>query len=137
MRSRPLVIGLGVTVLVIAAGLGVLTFFGARDDSTLDPQEGPGIARPAGQQPVVRTGNVVLLYRDPADRAPLEALQDELSGPPDPALEAAGQAVLVRRSPALSTRVATLSASHRLDLPAPADPRVRSFAEFWLGRASG
>lgn len=135
MDSRKIGIGGGVLALAVAAAIAALAFFDARDDATVLRTPSPGVARAAGEAPPVRSGNVLLLYRDLRSAAPLRALADELSGPPDPALEAAGQAVIVRRSPQLPGPVRALSAARRLDGRGAGDPAVRGFAEFWLGRA--
>ncbi|MBA3327851.1 MAG: hypothetical protein H0T43_06075, partial [Solirubrobacterales bacterium] len=50
------------------------------------------------------------------------------------ALEAAGQAVLVRRGEDLGVAVRALTATRSLDAPGPRDPALRTFVEFWLGR---
>ncbi|HEV2787513.1 MAG TPA: hypothetical protein VGV67_14035, partial [Solirubrobacteraceae bacterium] len=124
---------------VVAAVLcvaGLAAFFASRDDATV-PQEtdGPGVAREANAQPRVDPGNVVLLYSDERLTSDLRALAARIAGDPSPALEAAGQAVLVQRRPNLTVPVTALTATRRLQATGPRDPALRSFAEYWLGRA--
>ncbi|HET6550502.1 MAG TPA: DUF3105 domain-containing protein [Solirubrobacter sp.] len=75
-------------------------------------------------------GNVVLAYDG---RAPV-AVQREVSGPFDPALAAAGQAVILDHRPGVGGVVA-LAWRRRLVADGPDDPRLREFAEAWLGQA--
>jgi hypothetical protein len=81
-------------------------------------------------------------------------LADEVAGPVTPALRAVGQAVLVD-APVPSTAEATITCRDRADhdIPCPnvaayargriltttstADPALRAFVEYWLGRAAG
>jgi hypothetical protein len=134
LTRRTIGIGAGLVVLAAVAAVAAIAFFNARDDATVSRADGPGVRRPAGAPPRVRAGNVLLLYRDPAAARGLRALADELAGPPDPALEAAGQAVVVRRDRALGAPVRALSATKRQDAPSAGDPVIRGFAEYWLGR---
>jgi hypothetical protein len=75
-------------------------------------------------------GNVVILYErlSPA----LERLQEEVSGPFDPALAAAGQAVILARRERAGPATA-LAWRRMLRADDPADPALREFAEAWLG----
>jgi Protein of unknown function (DUF3105) len=78
-------------------------------------------------------GDVVLLYDAARPPAALRRLQRETSGPFDPELAAAGQAVILarRRGDGPATALAW-----RRDLRAtdPAAPQLRDFTEAWLGR---
>jgi len=79
-------------------------------------------------------GDVVILYDSREPPAALERLQDEVMGGPfDAEVAAAGQAViLVRRA---SAGPATALAWRRiLRADDPADPALREFTEYWLGR---
>jgi len=120
------------TVLLVAAAAA---FFVSRDDATV-PQtstEGPGAARPADAEPTVRPGNVVLLHSDERLTSQLRDLAQRTAGPPDETLEAAGQAVLVRRRPNLDVPVTAITATRMLEA-GPDDPALRAFIEYWLGR---
>jgi hypothetical protein len=78
-------------------------------------------------------GNVVILY-DGARPAPaLVRLQREVSGPFDAELAAAGQAVILARRADAGPATA-LAWKRILRAGDPADPALREFAEFWLGR---
>jgi hypothetical protein len=75
-------------------------------------------------------GNVVILYDSP-DPA-LERIQEEVAGPFDAELAAAGQAVILARRPGPTAALAWRRVL-RSD-----DPReLREFAEAWLGRGLG
>jgi hypothetical protein len=75
-------------------------------------------------------GNVVILYEEGAPA--LERLQEEVSGPFDAELAAAGQAVIL--APRDGAGPATALAWRRvLRASDPADPALREFAEAWLG----
>ena len=120
------------TVIGVAA---LAAFFAARDEATVPQGEGPGEARAPGAQPAVKPGNVVLLHSDERLTSELRALAARIAGRPSAALEAAGQAVLVQRRPNLDVPVTAVTASRMLTAGGAGDPQLRSFIEYWLGRA--
>ncbi len=133
MRGKALV-ALGVVVAAVI-GVGIVAaVVVSRDDSTVTPADGPGAVRPADARPRVSAGNVVLLYSDERLTRGLRALATDIGGPPDAALVAAGQAVVVRRQPNLRVPVVAVTKRHRQDADGPADPALRAFVEYWLGR---
>jgi len=131
-------LALGAALLAVVGVAALTAFFVSRDDATV-PQDSsnpsPGVARAAGTQPRVRAGNVMLLYSDERLTSGLRGLAGRTAGPPDPALEAAGQAVLVQRRPNLRVPVTAVTASRRLEASGPDDPALEAFIEYWLGRA--
>jgi hypothetical protein len=125
-------------VAAAAAVIGIVTgaaLLGARDDATVTRSAGPGTIRPQGASPRVEGGNVVLLYSDERLTRRLRELALEIGGPAGGSLVAAGQAVLVRRRPGLRVPVVAVSATRKLDARGPDDPALRTFVEYWLGRA--
>ena len=78
-------------------------------------------------------GNVVLAYRTERPPPALRALQEELAGPFDPELAAAGQAVVLARRDDAEGIVA-LAWRHAQRARSARDPALRAFAEHWLGR---
>ena len=78
-------------------------------------------------------GNVVILYAAPRPAAALNRLQDEVAGPFDAELAAAGQAVILARRPGAGPATA-LAWRRILKTGDPADPALLEFAESWLGR---
>jgi hypothetical protein len=130
---RPL-FALGAVILAVAGVAAAFAFFSSKDDATVTRSGGPGIARPASDTPAVRAGNVVLLYREPSQARALRALADDIAGPPNAKLEAAGQAVLVRRDATLAAPIAAVTAARRIDAERADDPALRQFVEYWLGR---
>jgi hypothetical protein len=131
---RRVAAAIGVLILAAAGVAGVVAFLNARDDATVQRSAGPGSKRVAGAQPVVAPGNVVLLYSDERLTAALRRLALDIGGPASPAVEAAGQAVIVQRQPGLRVPVVALTADRRLDAVGTDDPLLRPFAEYWLGR---
>jgi hypothetical protein len=121
-------------VAAVAGVVAVAALLASRDDSTLKPADGPGVVRPADARPNVAAGNVVLLYSDERLTRRVREFAADVGGPPDPALVAAGQAVIVRRQPNLRVPVVALTSTHRLDAAGPDDPALRSFVEYWLGK---
>ena len=124
-------------VLGLAVLLAVVAFFSGRDDASVE--RGAASALPAGPRTALlealRAGNVVLVYGSPRPPEPLRTLADEVAGPFDPALASAGQAVILARRP--GTRgVSALSWSRVLRAASATDPRLRDFAEAWLGRGA-
>jgi hypothetical protein len=81
-------------------------------------------------------GNVVLFYADAAPPSGLVAVQRDVSGPFDPELAAAGQAVILARRPGVQGVVA-VAWRRRLVARDASDPALRAFAEAWLGRGPG
>ena len=78
-------------------------------------------------------GNVVILYDAPDPGTALERLQDDVSGPFDAELAAAGQAVILARRKGAGPATA-LAWRRILKTDDPAAPELRVFAEAWLGR---
>lgn len=134
LNSRKLVIAAGVLVLTVVVAAAAITFLTARDEATVDRVAGPGTERAGGAAPRVEPGNVVILHRAASAPAPLRALAEELAGPATPALEAAGQAVIVRRDSGQRVALRAVSATHGVEADDAGDPRLREFVEFWLGR---
>jgi hypothetical protein len=81
-------------------------------------------------------GDVVVLY-DAATLPPaLQALQADATGPFDAELAAAGQAIVLARRDGAGPATA-LAWRHVLRAEDAGDPRLRDFAEAWLGRGAG
>lgn len=80
-------------------------------------------------------GNVVVLYGEPGPPAALVALQRKVAGPFDPALAAAGQAIVLARRPG-TTGVVAVAWRHLLRTPAAQDQALAQFASYWLGRGA-
>ena len=135
--ARKAVLALGVVVVAALGIFGVAALLASRDDSTVTRNGGPGAVRPAGARPVVAPGNVVLLYSDERLTSDLRALAADIGGPPDKALVAAGQAVIVQHRVNQRVPVIAVTATHRLDAAAPGAPALRDFIEYWLGRDPG
>lgn len=126
---------LALALLIALAGtVGIIAFLQARDDAEIGTREGaPGVEAPGETSPRLRTGNVLLTYRSQADGAALRALAEEIAGAPDPALQDAGQAILVERRPDQRTAVVARAWQRRLEAGGAQDPALPAFAEAWLG----
>jgi hypothetical protein len=124
-------IALGV-VVTLALIFGLVAFLNSKEDSTIGAERNaPGVAA-TDATPELAKGAVVVKYRDPADKQPLLVLAGDFGGG-DPALVAAGQGVIVERDPAVDGIVA-IAYKRRLTTTSPKDPKLREFAEYWLGR---
>jgi hypothetical protein len=84
----------------------------------------------------LETGDVVLVYGSRALEPALRGLQEDVAGPFDPALAAAGQAVILDLRPGTAGVVA-LAWRRMLRARSPDDPQLRAFAESWLGKGAG
>jgi hypothetical protein len=84
----------------------------------------------------LQLGNVVIAYDDSKPPDALVALQSEVSGAFDPELAAAGQAVILARRPGLGG-VMALAWRRRLAASGADDPKLREFAEAYLGQGPG
>jgi hypothetical protein len=81
-------------------------------------------------------GDVILFYSARRPPPALRALQRQVSGPFDAEVAAAGQQVIL--APRDGPSAVTAAAWRRLlRTDNPADPRLRDFAEAWIGRGSG
>jgi hypothetical protein len=79
-------------------------------------------------------GNVVLRYRGRRPPAALRSLQEQLTGPFDAEIAAAGQAVIL--APGAPTGVEALAWGRRQRARSPSDPLLREFTEAWLGQGA-
>jgi hypothetical protein len=150
------VAGVAVAVAAVAA---LVLLLGSRDSSQLSTAaQGPGQVQPDGADPpasgshgdalvtrdrrplsddqlvnALALGDVVILYEGSKPPPALVRLQRQVAGPFDAELAAAGQAVIL--APRAGAGAATALAWKRIQrADDPADPRLREFAEFWLGR---
>jgi hypothetical protein len=141
-RVKRVGIVLAVVVLAAAGAFGAIAFFNARDDAGVNTQQtGPGVPVAqlgpiANEAPKTQAGNVVLLYANRSQRPALDALANDVAGPATPALQAAGQAVIVQHASDAGGVVA-IAGKRGLRVATPSDPQLRAFVEAWLGRASG
>jgi Protein of unknown function (DUF3105) len=78
-------------------------------------------------------GDVILFYDAPRPPAQLRALQNDVSGPFDAEVAAAGQQVILARRPGTDGVVAA-AWRRLLRAPGATDPALRAFAEAWVGR---
>jgi hypothetical protein len=81
-------------------------------------------------------GDVVLTYPGRRPAPELVRVQRRVAGRFDPALAAAGQAVILVRS-ADSGPATALAWRRRLRASGPSDPALERFADAWLGRGAG
>ena len=143
---------LAVLIGLAAVGGGVL-LLQSRDDAGVEKSAGPGEkveARCPGKAATIahdkRTlsddqlrhalalGNIVLRYRGTQPPGRLRQLQDELTGPYDAEIAAAGQAVIL--APGAASGVEALAWGRRLRASSPGDAQLRAFAEAWLGEGA-
>jgi hypothetical protein len=80
-------------------------------------------------------GDVIVFYGARKPPRALVRLQDDVSGPFDAEVAAAGQQVILARRPGAGAAVGA-AWRHLLHVDDPADPRLREFAEAWLGRGA-
>jgi Protein of unknown function (DUF3105) len=79
-------------------------------------------------------GDVALVYAGhEGQEQVLRGLQDDVSGPFEPALANTGQMVVLDRRPGTKGVIA-LAWRRMLSVPSVNDPRLRAFADGWLGR---
>ncbi len=80
-------------------------------------------------------GDVVFMYGGPVPPPGLTKLAGEVAGPFSPAFAAAGQAVIVAPRRGVDG-VLGLAWAHFVRVRSAADPLLREFAEYWLGRGA-
>jgi uncharacterized protein DUF3105 len=78
-------------------------------------------------------GDVVLAYDPKTPHAALRRVQRDVSGAFDPELAAAGQMVILDPRPGVRGVIA-LAWRRRLRTATASDPRLRAFADAWLGQ---
>jgi hypothetical protein len=83
----------------------------------------------------LEVGNVVFIYGSSLPPSGLGALASAVASPFTPALAASGEAVILARQPGTSG-VIGLAWAHMVRVKTAADPLLRSFASFWLGRGA-
>ena len=82
-------------------------------------------------------GDVALVYSGYTGQLQvLRKIQDDVSGPFDPALAATGQMVVLDRRPGTKGVIA-LAWRRMLQVPSVNDPRLHDFSDTWLGRGAG
>jgi Protein of unknown function (DUF3105) len=147
---RRLLGGLLVVVLAVAAVAGAVLLLQSRDDAGVQKAAGAGervAARCPGKPAAIAhdkralsanqlrhalaLGNVVLRYRGKQPPRGLRQLQDQLTGPFDAEIAAAGQAVIL--APGAGSGVEALAWGRRLRAASASDPQLRAFTEAWLG----
>lgn len=136
MTGRRIAVAVVGVLVAVAGVLAALLYFNAHDDATISGAEGPGVMRVAQARPVVAPGNVVLLFSDERETLALRLFATREGGRATPALQAAGQAVIVRRQTGVRSPVVALTSDRRLDAKGPTDPALRDFVEYWLGRTA-
>jgi hypothetical protein len=144
--------GLLILALSLAIVIAVVVALQSRDEGNVGGGEGPGEkvaarcpdapaavtrdARPLSEDQVrqaLSLGNVVLRYHGAKPPAALRQLQDELTGPFDAEIAAAGQAVILAGG---GKTVEALAWGRHLRARTPGDPQLRTFAEAWLGEGA-
>jgi hypothetical protein len=84
----------------------------------------------------LQSGNVIITYDGSKPPAALVALQRDVQGGPfDAFLSGAGQAVILAHRPGAGTQA--LAWRRRLVASGPEDPKLRDFADAWLGQGPG
>jgi Protein of unknown function (DUF3105) len=109
------------------------------------PTSGAHIPQPILQQHAVldddqlldalERGDVVVMYGGPTPPVGLDALASSVGSPFSPALAAAGQAVVVASRPGTQGLIA-VAWTHMLRVTTLSDPRLREFADYWLGKGA-
>jgi hypothetical protein len=141
--------GVAIVVVSLAGVVAVILFLQSRDEGSVSASSGPGEkvkplcpdkptgithdARPLSEDQVrhaLELGNVVLHYHGSRPPAALRQIQDELTGPFDAEIAAAGQAVILAGG---GNTIEALAWGRRLRARTPGDTALRTFAEAWLG----
>lgn len=161
-RLAPVLVGL----LLVAGGIyGLLALFSGRDSSqlsapaaaqgpgTLENEDGGGSPPTAGSPGggsltgeidvsdpallhALAIGDVAFAYDAAKPPPALVRLRDDITGPFDPELAAAGQMVFLVRFKGVEG-VEALAWRRRYRAAGPADPQLRAFVEAWLGKGRG
>ncbi len=113
--------------------------------ATDPPASGPHLPAPIRRDRValsrdqllhaLELGDVVLAYGDPGDLPALRQVQEDVSGPFDPALAANGQMVVLDRRAGTSGVIA-LAWRRELRTATATDPALHDFADAWLGHGA-
>jgi hypothetical protein len=97
-----------------------------RDDSTLSDDQ---------LLQALELGNVVFMYGARTAPSGLKELAGQIASPFTGALAASGQAVILARRPGVQGLIG-LAWTRMIRVASPADPRLRGFAQLWLGRGA-
>ncbi|MFZ0042042.1 MAG: DUF3105 domain-containing protein, partial [Solirubrobacteraceae bacterium] len=142
---------------VSAGQAGPGTFFAGQGDAYLQPGQSPPrydsdppTSGPHVPVPVTRdeseltndqllqslsSGDIVLMYGSREPPPELRRLAASAAPAFSPALAASGQAVILARRSGIAG-VIGLAWTHMLRVDNPADPALRNFVQFWLGRGA-
>jgi hypothetical protein len=80
-------------------------------------------------------GNVLVFFDSAREGRALRRLQRRLTGPFEPAVASAGQALILARRPGTKGVIAA-AWRHLLGVRSPADARLVAFAQYWIGRGA-
>jgi hypothetical protein len=83
----------------------------------------------------LEAGNVVVMYGTTTAPPGLKELARQVAAPFTPALAAAGQAVIMARRSGTRGLIG-LAWTRAIRVPSASDPRLRGFAQLWLGRGA-
>jgi hypothetical protein len=111
------------------------------------PASGAHVPTPIGRDGVplsndqlltaLEEGNVVIVYGSPRQAPALRALARSVSGPFDPVVAQTGQAVILDLRPRpTGGQVIGMAWTHAQRAVSPADPKLRAFVSYWLGRGA-
>jgi Protein of unknown function (DUF3105) len=78
-------------------------------------------------------GNVVVFFDSGREGRALRRLQRRVTGPFEPAVAAAGQALVLARRPRTKGVIAA-AWRHLLTVRTPRDPQLEAFVQYWIGR---
>jgi hypothetical protein len=110
-----------------------------QEPPTSGPHKADPVARDASELSddqllrALAQGNVVLAYGGNEPPRALATLQEDVSGPYDPEVAAAGQAVILARRAGVDGVIA-LAWRRKLETRSPEDPALHEFAEAYLGQ---
>jgi hypothetical protein len=84
---------------------------------------------------VLELGDIVIMYGSPTPPPGLQALARQVAPPFNPALVATGAELIFARRPGTKGLIG-LAWAHMIRTPSAADPMLKVFVQYWLGRGA-
>lgn len=125
-----LLVGLAVTVLIVAGVGAAIIVLSSRDGGSLDAAP---TTQPSPTSACVPDGNVTIVYAEAPDGIRINRLAERLGALNTEAARSAGQAIIVRQNERLGLVVAKTTCGARLELESASDPQLEAFVREHLG----
>lgn len=124
---KRILLGLAVTVLIVAGVAAAILVFSSRDGGAIEP------AADQASGACQRDGNVTVVYATEPDGIRIDRLAERLGAIDTEPARAGGQAIIARQNERLGGVVAKTTCDDRLEVESATDPQLEEFVRQYLG----